>query len=200
VIAGIVLAAGTSSRMGRPKQLLPVEGKPILQMVVERALEGPLDEVMVVLGHRAEEIGTVVPVHRRVRTVLNARYADGLSTSLDAGLHSATQDTEAAVVLLGDQPGVRPDAIAAVVDAFQRTGARAVQAGYGGRPAHPTLLARSIWPEVTADLTGDAGAQAALRRHPDWRSLVEVGGRPPADVDTDEDYRRLQRSLLGGVR
>jgi molybdenum cofactor cytidylyltransferase len=186
--------------MGRPKQLLLVETRPLLRIVVERALEAPLDEVMVVLGHRAEEIRAVLPVGVRVRTVLNTRFAEGLSTSLEAGLLSATPDTEAAVVLLGDQPGLRPDAIAAVVDGFRRTGARAVQAGYRGRPAHPTLLARSIWPEVMAELAGDAGAQAVLRRHPDWRSVVEVGGQPPADVDTDEDYQRLQRSLLGGVR
>jgi molybdenum cofactor cytidylyltransferase len=200
VITGIVLAAGTSSRMGRPKQLLPLGTEPLLRVVVDRALESSLEEVVVVLGHRAEEVGSVLPPDRRIRSVINPHFTGGLSTSLAAGLRAAPPDAEAAVILLGDQPGLRPDAIAAVIEAFRRTGARAVQAGYGGRPAHPTLLARSVWAEVMSQMTGDAGALDVLRRHPSWRSIAEVGGRPPEDVDTKEDYRRVQRILSRDAR
>jgi molybdenum cofactor cytidylyltransferase len=203
VIVGVVLAAGMSSRMGRPKQLLTIDGQPILRVVVDRALRSPLDEVVVVLGHRAEEIRSVLPVDPRVRSVSNPRFADGLSTSVAAGLGAAGPGAEAAVILLGDQPGLRPDAVAAVIEAFRRTGARAVQADYDGRPGHPTLLSRSVWAEVLTELAGDSGAADVLRRHPDWRAVAEVGGVPPEDVDTTEDYervRRVRRGHLDGIR
>jgi molybdenum cofactor cytidylyltransferase len=194
VIIGIVLAAGTSSRMGRPKQLLPIGNEPILRTVVDRALASPLDEVVVVLGHRAEEIRSVLPADQRVRIVTNPRFAEGLSTSLAAGLNAAGPDVRAAVIMLGDQPGVRPDAVASVIEAFGRTKAPTVQATYEGRPGHPTLLSRSVWPEVLAEVTGDAGAAEVLRRHPEWRSVAEVGGPALQDVDTEEDYRAVLRT------
>jgi CTP:molybdopterin cytidylyltransferase MocA len=185
--------------MGRPKQLLTIGAETILRLVVDRALESPLDEVVVVLGHRAEEIRSVLPVDVRVRTVFNPRFAEGLSTSLAAGLRAAGTDAEAAVVLLGDQPGLRPDAVGAVIEAFRRTRSPTVQTGYEGGPGHPTLLARSTWAEVLSEITGDAGAAEVLRRHPEWRTVAEVGGPLPADVDTMEDYRELQRIHLDGA-
>jgi molybdenum cofactor cytidylyltransferase len=192
VITGIVLAAGTSSRLGRPKQLLDLAGRPVLRHVVDAALASPLDEVVVVLGHLAGEIGTAVPRDARVRTVVNGRYALGQSTSLAAGLEAAGPGSEAAVVLLGDQPGIRPDAVAAVVAAFAAAGAAAVvQASYGGRPAHPTLLGREVWGRLLPELEGDRGARQILEGHPEWRSLVEVGGDPPLDIDTERDYERV---------
>jgi CTP:molybdopterin cytidylyltransferase MocA len=169
-------------------------------MVVDRALQSPLEEVVVVLGHRAEQIGSVLPVDPRVRSVFNPRFSDGLSTSLAAGLRAAGPAAEAAVILLGDQPGLRPDAVAAVIEAFRRTGASAVQTDYDGRPGHPTLLSRSVWAEVLEEVSGDSGAADVLRRHPEWRAMAEVGGVPPEDVDTTEDYERVQRRHLDGIR
>jgi molybdenum cofactor cytidylyltransferase len=190
----MVLAAGTSSRMGRPKQLLPLGRDPMIRVVVDRALASPLDEVMVVLGHRAEEIRSILPADPRVRIVINPRFAEGLSTSLAAGLDAAGPGVRAAVIMLGDQPGLRPDAVASVVEAFGRTEAPTVQATYDGRPGHPTLLSRSVWPEVLAEITGDVGATEVLRRHPEWRSVAEVGGSPPQDVDTEEEYGAILRT------
>jgi len=192
VITGIVLAAGTSSRLGRPKQLLDLAGRPVLRHVVDAALASPLDEVLVVLGHLAGEIGLAVPSTGRVRTVVNDRYALGQSTSLAAGLEAAGPGSEAAVVMLGDQPGIRPEAVAAVVAAFESEGAAVVQASYGGRPAHPTLLGREVWARLLQELEGDQGARHLLERHPEWRSLVEVGGDAPLDIDTELDYERVR--------
>lgn len=194
-VVGVVLAAGTSSRLGRPKQLLDLSGKPMLRHVVDAALASPLDEVLVVLGHAAPQVAAVLPASPRVRTVHNPRFARGQSTSVRAGLDAAGS-AQAAVFLLGDQPGVRPEAIEAVVQAWRGGAGPVVQASYGGRPAHPTLLDRSVWAEV-ASVVGDEGARTVLSRHPEWRTLVEVGGEPPEDVDTEEDYQRVRDRFRG---
>lgn len=178
--------------MGRPKQLLDLAGKPVLRRVVESVLAAPVHEVVVVLGHRADDVAHVVPVAPRIRHVLNDRYAEGQATSLAAGLRALGGDCEAAVVTLGDQPGIRPDAVEAVVRAFWDGQGPVVQASYGGRLGHPTLIGRDVWAEVLAEMAGDEGARPVLARHPDWRVTVEVGGRLPDDIDTEDDYLRVR--------
>jgi molybdenum cofactor cytidylyltransferase len=194
VIAGLVLAAGISSRLGRSKQLEPVGGVPLLQHAVDAAATSRLDEMVVVLGARAAEIEAAVRWPPHSRRVLNERFAIGQSTSLLVGLDALGPEVEAAVVLLGDQPGIRPEAIDAVLAAHAEGKGPVVQATYAGRPAHPTLLARSVWPEL-ASLAGDQGARSAIAAHPGWRTTVEVGGEPPPDVDTEEDLARLRAAF-----
>jgi len=196
LISGIVLAAGSSSRLGHPKQLLDLQGKPMLRHVVDAALASALEEVVVVVGHAAADVRAALPTDDRLRTVDNPRYADGQSMSLIAGLDAVDARGEAIVVLLGDQPGVRSRAIDAVVERYRHEPATIVQASYSGTPAHPTLIDRALWPELRA-LTGDEGARAVIRRHRNERVVVELGGRPPVDIDTESDYRRVlvERSL-----
>jgi molybdenum cofactor cytidylyltransferase len=190
MIGGIVLAAGTSSRLGRPKQLLDLSGRPVLQWVLDAARASALDDVVVVLGHAAREIQEAVTFDQRVRPVMNPDFAQGQSTSLRAGLGALAEETEAAVIMLADQPGLRPDAIDAVIGSWRRKGRPVVQASYSGKPAHPTLLARQLWPELAAR-SGDEGARGFIASRRSSRTLVEVGGRPPDDIDTEEDYRRV---------
>lgn len=190
VVSVIVLAAGTSSRLGRPKQLADLEGRPLLQHVVDAALAAPVDEVVVVLGHAAREVATAVPARGRARHAVNPDFAEGQSTSLRAGLRAVDAGARAVVILLGDQPGVRPEAIAAVVRSWRERPAPVHQASYQGRPGHPTLIGRALWPELEA-LRGDEGARSVIQRHRERRRLVEVGGDPPDDVDTEEDLRRV---------
>src|SRR5439155_17382368 len=123
---------------------------------IEAALAAGLDEVAVVVGHAANEVSAAVPVEDRVRIVTNPDYREGQSTSLRAGLRAAGPRALAAVVLLGDQPGVRADAIVAVVDGWRAGAGPVVQASYGGRLGHPTLLDRSVWHQV-AEAAGDEG-------------------------------------------
>jgi molybdenum cofactor cytidylyltransferase len=196
VITGIILAAGSSQRLGRPKQLLELAGKPVLQHVVDAAVAARLDEVLVVLGHMATDIAGAVPPRDSVRIAVNPRHAEGQSTSLRTGLRAANVDSDAAVVLLGDQPGIRADAIEAVVRAWLDEGGPVVQASYGGHPAHPTLFERSIWQEIEGAI-GDEGARGILGSHPEWRRLVEVGGVVPDDIDTEDDYARVRASFEG---
>lgn len=199
MIAGIVLAAGTSSRMGRPKLLLPLAGTPVLQHVLDALTGAPVDEIVVVLGPEPDAVRTALVPSPRTRFVVNGRYAEGQSTSLRAGLSAAGEEVEAAIVLLGDQPGIRSDAIAAVAAAFLENtqGPGVVQATYEGRPGHPTLLARTVWEEIGGG-PADEGAREWIGRHPGRRLKVEVGGWPPQDIDTPQDYERL-KELFGGA-
>jgi molybdenum cofactor cytidylyltransferase len=192
-VSGVVLAAGASTRMGRPKQLLPVAGRPLLQHVVDAALASSLDEVIVVLGHRADEIEAALDLVGRARAVANPDFAEGQITSLRCGVAAANAAARAVAILLGDQPSLRSEAIDDMVAAFLAAGARAARPVYtdaGGRPGHPVLLAREIFHELES-LRGDQGARALFaEQRPD---VIEVGvaGEPPVDIDTPEDLARL---------
>jgi len=188
-VTGIILAAGRSSRMGRPKQLLPLDGRPLLQHVVDAGAE-VFDDVILVLGHDAEAIAAALDLPPGVRVVVNPDHVDGQATSLRAGLDHAPEGARAVAILLGDQPEVRVDAIRAVVAAQGVSDAPILRAAYRGRPSHPVVLERSVWPGAEA-LRGDAGARALIAAHAGRVELVEVGGEPPEDIDTPEDLVRL---------
>jgi CTP:molybdopterin cytidylyltransferase MocA len=188
-VTGIILAAGRSSRMGTPKQLLPLDGRPLLQHVVDAAAEA-LDDVVLVLGHEAGRVAAALALPAGVRVVVNPDHAEGQSTSLRAGLDHLPEAARAVVVLLGDQPGVRAGAIRAVVAAEAAGAAPILRAAYRGRASHPVVLTRGIWPEAAA-LRGDAGARSLIAAHAGRVELVEVGGDPPEDVDTPADLARL---------
>ncbi|MDZ4278492.1 MAG: nucleotidyltransferase family protein, partial [Dehalococcoidia bacterium] len=138
-LAGVILAAGASTRMGQPKQLLAYRGRPLLQRVVDAALASSLDEVVVVLGHRAEEVRAALelPPDDRIRLVVNPDYAAGQSTSLRCGLRSASSSATGAAVLLGDQPHVSAALIDRIAQAFRSADRPIV------RPVYPVI--RSFW-------------------------------------------------------
>jgi molybdenum cofactor cytidylyltransferase len=199
-LSGIVLAAGASTRMGRPKQLLPLAGRPLLQHVIGAALESRLDEIVVVLGHAAEEIRAALdlPSGDRVRIVVNAEHAAGQSTSLRAGLRAAASSAAGAAILLGDQPDVGAVLIDRVAEAFlagDRPAARPVFRSGDGRsvPGHPVFLARSLWAEIET-LRGDEGARNLFVGHPERLLEVPIEGEAPADIDTPADHEGVKRS------
>lgn len=190
MISGVVLAAGTSSRLGRPKQLLELEGRPLLQHVVDAAAASGLDEVIVVLGHDSERVASALALPPRARVVVNPDYGAGQATSLRAGLDSVDPGTDAAAILLGDQPRLNPSAIRKVLDVFRASEAPIVRALWQGTPGHPVVLARSEWGPVKK-LKGDKGARdlvAASARV----EVVEMGEPPVEDVDTWAQYERLR--------
>lgn len=201
-LTGIVLAAGASTRMGRPKQLLPLGGRPLLQRTLDQAAAACLDELILVLGHRAAEIRDALdlPDPSRCRVVVNEHYRAGQAGSLRRGLRSADPAAAAAAILLGDQPLVTAGLIDRVVRAYREAGARAARpmyVGAGGErvPGHPVLLDRSTWAELER-LGGDRGARDLLAAHPDWLCEIPLGDDPPLDVNTEEDWRRAGKALL----
>ncbi|MEX1258477.1 MAG: nucleotidyltransferase family protein [Gemmatimonadota bacterium] len=186
---GIILAAGSSSRMGRPKQLLPYRGKPLLQHTLD--LAAPLlPEVIVVLGHAADEIQSALTFPSNARAVLNPDYASGQGASLRAGLASAGDGWSSAVILLGDQPGIGAEVLRMVLEEHKRSGAPVVRTAYAGVPGHPVVLEQSVWQELGAD-SGDVGARAWIAMHPERVATIALPSPPPIEVDTEEDYLRL---------
>jgi molybdenum cofactor cytidylyltransferase len=195
-LSGVVLAAGASMRIGQPKQLLPLQGRPLLQHVIDEIGASRLDEVIVVLGCHAEEVRRAIrpPEGGSMRVVVNPDHATGQSASLRLGLRSTDPRAEAAAVFLGDQPQVSRHLIDRVAQAFLAGSTPVVRPVYGapggGRvPGHPVFLARRIW-DALKDLRGDEGARRVLSRHPEWVSEVLVEGEAPEDIDTWDDYRR----------
>lgn len=175
---------------------MDLAGKPVLQHVIETLHSAPVEEIVVVLGHRADEIMAALPATGRARFTVNSDYSAGQSTSFRTGIRAASDRSQAAVVLLGDQPGIRANVVTAVIEAWRSQGAAAVQAAYGGVPGHPVLFDRSLWPELER-AEGDEGARGILAAHPQWRALVEVGGQPPRDIDTEDDYAAARAEFEG---
>jgi molybdenum cofactor cytidylyltransferase len=199
-LSGIILAAGASTRMGRPKQLLRLGDRCLLQYVVDAGAASCLDEIIVVLGHCAEEVRETLrlPTSRVVHIVVATDYAQGQSASLRAGLHAASPQARAAAILLGDQPQVTGQLIDRVARAYLNSKSAIVRPVYtdadGDRvPGHPVLLARRIWPEVER-LEGDQGARTVIAAHPQWVSEILIEGEPPVDIDTAEDHQRAASS------
>lgn len=192
-VTGIVLAAGTSSRLGQPKQLLELGGRPLLQHAIDAAEEAGLFDVVVVLGHRVDDVKAAVKLGKGTRVVVNPDFAQGQATSLRAGIQAADPSSKAAVVLLGDQPAVDAASLRTLIDAYERTESPVVQASYSGRPGHPVLFDRSLWGDLEA-IDGDKGARDLLKSHPEWVEWVELGGDVPADLDTWQDYERLREA------
>ena len=172
-LQGLLLAAGSGSRMGIPKALVVgQDGAPWLPHGVTSLLGGGCDGVTVVLGAAAEDAVTLIPPGP-VTTVVASDWADGMSASLRAGLRAlAATDAEAAVVTLVDLPDVDSDVVQRVVDVGVGPGVLA-RATYGGRPGHPVLLGRDHWVGVAETATGDAGARDYLTSHD--VVLVECG-------------------------
>lgn len=193
MIAALVLAAGGSRRMGRPKMLLPLPGGTVLATVVSRLLAAPVDRIVVIVGHEAAAVraGAGLPDDARVMVLDNPDWNEGLSSSLRRGL-LACPEADALVVALGDQPGVDAEVLRRLVEAWRQGARLAVPVqgrsgdGSASRAGHPVLFDRSLRGELLA-LTGDVGAREVLHRHWDEAARIDAPGLP--DLDTEEDYR-----------
>jgi molybdenum cofactor cytidylyltransferase len=174
-----VLAAGGSRRLGRPKQLLPLQGRPLLQHVLDAAAAGGLERLVVVLGAAADAVEAALEPPPGTRIVRNAAWADGQAGSLRVAVAAMPADAGWMAVLLGDQPTVRPEAVRAV--------AAAALAG------HPEVIAQALWPRLAA-LDGDRGAREIIRAEPALAATIALDLSAPPDVDTEEDYARLVAS------
>ena len=189
-VAVIVLAAGASRRLGRPKQLLPLGGEPLIRHTVRNALASRASEVVVVLGNQADAIEQAIGQLGQ-RVVFNPDFAEGQSTSMVAGIHALAPDTDAAVMMLGDQPTVSPELLDVLIDQFERSNSAIVQPRYqGDTPGNPVLLSAKLLPELLG-VTGDLGARDVIRAHRAEIAFVALDAPPPPDVDSDEDYCRL---------
>lgn len=190
-VAGVLLAAGSGSRLGRPKALVVLGGRSLIARGVALLQDGGAHPVIVVTG-AAEPADEPDP---DVVSVRNPNWATGMGSSLAAGLAAVPPDCTAAVIALADQPLVGPAAVGRLIAAYT-DGAGVAVACYQGRPRNPVLISREHWPAVVAMAIGDVGARPFLRAHSDLVTQVECGdvGRPD-DIDSPEDLARAERLL-----
>lgn len=191
----VILAAGASSRMGQPKQLLQLEGRPLVVRAVEAALASAAWPVVVVLGAHAGSIRPVL-AHLPVLITENPAWAEGMAASIRAGIATIQQFSRAldgAIVALCDQPGFSTEVIDRLVAVQQTTGRSIVAARHGGRNAAPALFLRRHFPTLVA-LTGEEGARQLLNED---SSLVEGVELPELalDLDTPEDYAAFGKTV-----
>jgi molybdenum cofactor cytidylyltransferase len=186
-LAGVILAAGRSSRMGRDKALLPYGDSTFLASLVDVFLE-QLDPVVVVLGHHAEEIRAAAA---GARVVVNEDYDRGMLSSLQTGLRALPEDVDGAAFTLVDHPGLRKETLARLIETFGQSGAPLVLPTLRGERGHPAVIARALIAELLA-LPAEANPQPVLRSHYPRAAFVEVEDPAvAADIDRPEDMARL---------
>jgi molybdenum cofactor cytidylyltransferase len=177
--------------MGSPKQLLSIDGRPLLEVVVGHACAARLDDVLVVLGAAADEIRGQVDLGR-ARVLINSDHASGMASSLRAGLASL-DGVDRVVVILGDQPEIGDGLIDRLLDLQERSGLPAAALSFSGLLHPPVVLERELWGDLMS-LEGDVGCRAVIRARPELVASLGSGQdlKHPVDLDTPEDYRRLQ--------
>lgn len=187
--AAIILAAGLSRRMGRPKLLLELEGRPIIRHAVERVISAGISEVLVVAPPEHEALARALE-ELPVRFVVNPTPEAGQASSVRVGVRALAAGTPAVLVALGDQPGVPAEVIPALLEALKRPGKCIAAPRYADGLGNPVLFGASVFPEMLA-LTGDRGARAVVLRDPSRLAQVDIGSPMPRDIDTPEDYESL---------
>ena len=197
-IAGLLLAAGTSTRMGMPKQLLPAGGQSLLDRVLGQALQSDLDLVALVLGFKALEIMEELSIdarHPKLRIIENRNYKKGISTSIVEGLSAVEEVYDHVMVILADMPHVTSKLINHLILRYResRLPLGAIVTGKGR--SHPVIISRSFYEEIH-HLRGDAGARDLFLKHA--KEVCYVEPEEPyrdVDIDTMEDYLKFKKSL-----
>jgi molybdenum cofactor cytidylyltransferase len=188
-IAGILLAAGTSSRMGRNKLLFEVAGERLLRRSARLALAGGLSPLVVVLGHEPEKAWREIEDLPCLRA-LNPLYEQGINSSLKSGVMAVPPEARAAMVLLADMPFVTPEMIAAMIARYRATEAPLVISDYEGVNAPPMLYDRSLFPELLT-MTGEGCGRQVVKRYRHEAEVLAWPAAALADLDVPEDYEKL---------
>ena len=187
LVTGLVLAAGGSSRLGQPKQLLPYRGATLLDHTLDTARACGFDQLICVLGGGAEPIRDTVDLSG-AEVVENRHFGAGCSSSIAAALAAVDPGSQVLVLMLGDQPGVTPAAVRALLAG--RGDAPLAACRYEDGRGHPLAFARDVFGEL-ASLHGDKGVWKLLDRRAAEVVDVPVAGPTPLDVDTWDDYRAV---------
>ncbi|MCK5162639.1 MAG: nucleotidyltransferase family protein [Desulfobacula sp.] len=194
-IAGIILAAGSSLRMGKTKQLLPFGSSTLLGQVVQNAKDSALNEIIVVLGHGADEIEKAIDLSG-TKVVRNTEYSKGHSTSLIKGLENISSICDAAMFLLGDQPLVTAAIINRLIDACKTSDAPIIIPYCNDIRGNPVIFAKSLFHRLKS-LIGDTGPRVLFNEFQE--SILKVPIADEAilvDVDTMDDYKKLMSKKL----
>ena len=196
MIGAILLAAGRSRRMGAFKPLLPFGARSVVEACIGHLLEGGVEEIVVVVGHCAEEMREHL-AGAPVRFAVNEEAASEMGVSIARGVEQTGADAEAVLIALVDQPAIPPEVIRLLIAERGRTRARLLQPEYEGRGGHPVLIDLSLRAELL-NLDPQRGLRALFETHRD--SVLRVPVASPyvvRDMDTWDDYRALYRDLFG---
>jgi molybdenum cofactor cytidylyltransferase len=187
IVTGLVLAAGSSSRLGRPKQLLPYRGTTLLEATLASARQCHFHQLIVTLGGAGDQVRAAVDLSN-VEVVDNPEFGTGCGSSISAAISRVDDRSDGLVLMLGDQPGVAPDTVGRLI-AEAGTSPLAV-CRYADARGHPFWFARSVFDDLVA-LHGDKAVWKLLEsgRHP--VAEVAIDGPVPIDVDTWDDYEAL---------
>lgn len=198
MIAGIVLAAGESRRMGETKQLLPLGDGTILEQVVKNLLESNLGEIIVVLGYQAQTVSERI-ADKPVKKVVNLDFQQGIGSSIRKGVSQISEVVDAIMIALGDQPLVGKEVINKLIDAFYEGRQGIIVPVYKGMRGHPVVFDRKYRAELLK-LEGDVGGKKIIENHSD--DVLEIGVNSQGvivDIDTRSEYELLIRGTITGV-
>jgi molybdenum cofactor cytidylyltransferase len=197
--AGVILASGLSTRFGRPKQLLELCGRPMLQWVVDAALGSCLDVVVLVLGSAYADVVQAIDAHSRsdprLRILVNPDYRRGMSTSLRAGVSAVQGMCRTIMFLLGDQPLVNSAMIDRMLSEHQRSGHSITVPVHCGTRGHPVVFPKDCFRDLL-QITGDTGARAFISAR--WPDVHQVEIQSPQlflDIDTPKDAETVGKLL-----
>lgn len=187
-VYGLLLAAGESTRMGRPKALLPWEGKTLVEFQVAQLLAGGVERVLLVLGHEAESISGIAGSLPRTDIVLNPGYATGKTSSVRAGMKALPANADAVLMLSVDQP-VPAALIRQALEAHAAGDALITVPSFGGRHGHPAIFAKALFPEMLEVAEETQGLRAVRRRHLGATRIFDAHTPAPLfDLNTPEEY------------
>ncbi len=187
MLSAILLAGGESKRMGKLKQLMPLGKSTILEQAIDNLLSSTADEVIVVVGYKAEEITKAIAA-KPVKIIANPNYQQGMSTSIITGLILVDPRAEAVMLALGDQPMVNSQTINQLIAEFHNHDKGIALPTYRGKRGHPVIFATKYKAELLK-LKGDIGAKEIIEHHPQDVLEVSVGSEGViTDIDTEEDY------------
>jgi molybdenum cofactor cytidylyltransferase len=193
-ITAVILAAGYSSRMGAFKPLLPFGASTVLERSIDLFRAAGIDDIRVVVGHRADELLPLLTC-LKVQPLLNARYAEGMFSSVVTAAASLEAECEAFLLLPVDLPLVRPESVAMLLRAWESAAGGILYPTCRGRRGHPPLLATSYREAILA-WPGDGGLSALLKQYQEDAASIETGDEGILlDMDTPEDYERLRAAL-----
>src|SRR6266516_797906 len=190
-VAGVILAAGASRRMGKNKLLLELDGESLIRRAAKRALGAGLSPVVVVIGHEAERLRAELK-DLPLEFAVSPDYTGPTSGSLHQGLNALGPDVGACVVMLGDRVRVSEDTLAMLVAAARGTEAPLVVLRYGAVSAPPLLFRRALFGELLAR-TGEGCGKTVVQRHRDEAVYLDWPAQALADVDTPEDFAAAQQ-------
>ena len=189
-LTGVVLAAGESRRMGRPKQLLPFGEQTVLERVVDTLLTAGVGEVIVVLGHLADRVRAVLG-DRSVKVVVNEAYREGMLSSVKCGVRAISATSDAVLFALGDQPHIESTVVSEVMHAYRAGDAGIVIPRYGGKKGHPIVINLPRYREAILSLPEHVGLNALMQEHADDMRFIDVPTEDILrDIDVPEDYTR----------